>query len=98
MLYLDTSALVKLVIDEDHSAEVRAAATADTQWVGSEILRVELVRALGRLPMAEVTLPLAADLLQRVSMVTVDSATLEQAARLTPRALRSLDALHLAAA
>jgi predicted nucleic acid-binding protein len=98
VLYLDTSALLKLVVDEDHSAAARDVATADTRWVGSEILRVELVRALARAPLAERTLPVAADLLQRIRMVPIDRDALEQAARLTPRALRSLDALHLAAA
>jgi predicted nucleic acid-binding protein len=98
VLFLDTSALLKLAVDEDHSAAARSALTADNQWLGSEILRVELVRTLMRTPSAEQTVPLARDLLQRVRMVPVDRSALEQAARLTPRALRSLNALHLAAA
>jgi len=97
VLYLDTSAFVKLVVDEPHSRPLRRAVEG-RRWIGSEILRVEVPRALGRLPLREKTVSRAAGLLDAMMMVPVDRSALEMAARLTPRALRSLDAIHLASA
>jgi uncharacterized protein len=83
VFYLDTSAFVKLVIDEPHSGQLRRMAHG-ARWIGSEILRVEV--------------PLASELLDAVMMVPVNRAAVDSAARLTPPTLRSLDAIHLAAA
>ena len=97
MFYLDTSAFVKLVIDEPHSRQLRRMAHG-ARWIGSELLRVEVPRALGRLPRLDRTVPLASELLDAVMMVPVNRAAVDSAARLTPPTLRSLDAIHLAAA
>jgi uncharacterized protein with PIN domain len=50
LLYLDTSALVKLVIDEDESAALRDELTRwdDGRFATSALTRVELPRAVAR--------------------------------------------------
>jgi len=98
VIYCDSSALVKLVIDEPESAELEA-------WLGSQpepvlvfsvLARTEVVRAVARTdPNAA---HLAVDMLAAVSVVELDVSLADDAARLDPAELRNLDALHMAAA
>jgi hypothetical protein len=95
--YLDTSAAAKLVVAEPASDAMASwAATHETQLIGSDLLRTELLRATRR------AVP---DLMQRaravldtLTLFNLTSATFERAATFDPEELRSLDALHLAAA
>ena len=48
MLYLDTSAFLKLLVDEEHSSDLRAALAEDNVW-SSSLLDVEAHRAGRRL-------------------------------------------------
>jgi predicted nucleic acid-binding protein len=98
-LYLDSSALVKLVQREPESAALRKylrAHAADSR-VTVALARVEVVRAvLGGGPPAVAH---ARRLLGRVDIVRLDDGLLDDAATLAPTSLlRSLDAIHLAAA
>lgn len=95
--YLDTSALVKLVVDEPESAALQAwiAATAG-EWVSSDLARTELMRAVRR--GAPDLLVQARAVLDSVTLLEVSTGIFEQAGRLDPEHLRALDALHLAAA
>ncbi len=95
MLYLDTSAAVKLLIDEEESSALRAY-LSDHDWASSALVRTELVRALLRADPSVV--PRALDLLAQGSLLVIDTEVLDTAARLSPPSLRSLDALHLASA
>lgn len=95
MLYLDTSAAVKLVLAERESLALRAC-IGDQDWASSALLRTELPRALVRVDPAVV--PRAIDVLARVSLLVIDTQVLDTAARLAPPTLRSLDAIHLASA
>ncbi len=95
MLYLDTSAVVKLLLREKESVALRAY-FGNRDWASSALLRTELPRALGRVEPS--VLPRAVDLLAQVSLLVIDTQVLDTAARLSPSTLRSLDAIHLASA
>lgn len=97
MFYLDTSAAVKLVIAERGSTALRRwLASRDEQMVSSDLLRTELLRATRRVA-AEQMVQVRA-VLDALILVTLSTAVCERAAMLEPDLLRSLDALHLAAA
>ncbi len=94
--YLDTSAFLKLVVAEEESGALRVALGDEPALVSSTLLTVESGRA---------ALHRGADIvrqvdaaLERVTLMTMDHPTLLRAAQLEPAGLRSLDAIHLAAA
>lgn len=95
--YLDTSAAVKLVVAEAHTAALAAwVADHETELVSSDLLRTELLRATRR--GAPHAMTRARAVLDAITLLTVPTSTFERAADLDPDLLRSLDALHLAAA
>jgi predicted nucleic acid-binding protein len=98
-LYLDSSALVKLVQKEPESGALRDFLTAhksDT-LVTSTLARVEVLRAVSGAGQRAITQ--ARRQLARLDQVVLSSALLDRAADLMPEVqLRSLDAIHLAAA
>ncbi|QLQ09115.1 MAG: type II toxin-antitoxin system VapC family toxin [Nocardioidaceae bacterium] len=95
--YIDTSALVKLVVGEAESDALRRwIGQAHPELVSSDLVRAELLRAVRR---AAVDLAVQARrVLDSITLLAVATATFESAARLDPTMLRTLDALHLAAA
>lgn len=95
MLYLDTSAAVKLLLLEEESLAIRAY-VSDQDWASSALLRTELVRAVVRVDPSVV--PRALDLLLQPRLLVIEARILDTAARLSPPSLRSLDAIHLASA
>jgi len=93
--YLDTSAVAKLVRSE---AETRALRRwlGSRNWILSDLHRVELRRAATR---AGGRAPARADrLLAESDVISIGAEVFDAAGRLAPPGLRSLDALHLAAA
>ncbi|MGD9702404.1 MAG: type II toxin-antitoxin system VapC family toxin [Acidimicrobiia bacterium] len=95
--YLDTSAAVKLVVAEPGSAALRSWLDGrEEEIVSSDLLRTELLRATRR--GAPEQMHRARAVLDSVVLLSLPSATFERAADLDPETLRSLDALHLAAA
>lgn len=95
--YLDTSAAAKLVLVERNSAAMMAWARAHADTVvSSDLLRTELLRATRRAAPDLVTRARA--IIDSVVVVGLTASTFERAADLDPESLRSLDALHLAAA
>ena len=95
--YLDTSAAVKLVVAEAGSVALRSWLNGrETEIVSSDLLRTELLRATRR--GAPERMQRARAVLDAVILLSLPSATFERAADLDPESLRSLDALHLAAA
>lgn len=107
--FLDTSSLVKLYHSEAGSAELRAQIQVDTDiLIVSELLWVEFPSAFGRkvrrgdLSQAQATISLSAFAHDWADFVRVALPLLQHAAQLLQRhtalALRSLDAIQLAAA
>jgi len=95
--YVDTSALVKLVVAEPETAALQNWLGEQTQpLVSSDLARAELVRATRRA--APDRLVRAREVLDILVLTEVGTAIFEAAGRLEPPALRTLDALHLAAA
>jgi len=95
--YLDTSAAVKLVVAEAGSAALRRwIASCSEPILSSDLLRTELLRAVRRGAPEEMVQARA--ILDSVVLLSMPAAVFERAADLDPDALRSLDALHLAAA
>jgi predicted nucleic acid-binding protein len=96
MLYLDTSALVKLVRREPESDTLADWLDAQTPapWVSSMLIEVELPRALRRVdPSLLADVP---GIVARVARYEVDEVVRAAAAAYPDPALRSLDAIHLA--
>jgi uncharacterized protein len=98
--YIDSSAFMKLTVSEQRSGEMRAWADAEEERSGSlwssDLLLTEAVRAARRVS-AEV-LKATLDRLQRIAIIAITTDTYIRAGELDPAILRSLDALHLAAA
>lgn len=95
--YLDTSALVKLVVAEDETEALRAwLQEEDRTPVSSDLTRTELLRAVRRAAPDRVVQARA--VLDSITLVQLSTATFEEAGRLGPKLPRTLDALHLAAA
>lgn len=98
-LYLDASALVKLVQVESESAPLRRYLRRhrDDERVTSALSRVEVVRAV--LTGGPGAVAQARRVLGRLYLVPLDRALLDEAGTFGGgQALRSLDAVHLAAA
>jgi uncharacterized protein len=97
VIYIDTSALLKLVHPEPESAPLRAwLADHPDDLVSSALVRTETRRALLRNdPGALPNLPAA---LSVIAQIPVSEAVLDSAAMLPDPMLRSLDAIHLASA
>lgn len=95
--YLDTSALAKLIIAEAETAALRAwLAERDRDPVSCDLARTELFRAVRRV--APDRVGRVRDVLDSITLIAVPTALFEHAARLEPSSLRTLDAIHLAAA
>jgi predicted nucleic acid-binding protein len=96
-LYLDSSAFVKLIVEEAESTAARAfLANHGARRVSSAILRAESLRALRHLgPDALATVR---EGLRRVDLIGIDDRILDAAGTLEPQVLRTLDAIHLATA
>ena len=98
MIYLDTSAFVKLIWSERETEALQGflAGRRHAPPVSSALLVVEVRRAVLRTRPG--TVPRADLLLTRVGQVGVTRAIVEAASRLPDPRLRSLDAIHLATA
>lgn len=95
--YIDTSAALKLLVDESEStALARALDDEQPDLVACHLLETELRRAVHRDP--ALTQEAVTELLDGVSLHAVPSSLFREAGLLPGTALRSLDALHLAAA
>lgn len=96
MHYFDSSALVKLLLEEPESEALQRYEQQVRTTVSSGLVRTELARAVARTEPSRshrVT-----ELVRRIDLIPVSSAVLTDAGRLAPASLRSLDAIHLASA
>ncbi|HEY7043422.1 MAG TPA: type II toxin-antitoxin system VapC family toxin [Nocardioidaceae bacterium] len=95
MLYLDTSALVKLVFAEAEST-VLARLVGDRDVAVSSLSRTELARVALRLDRRYITA--CHELIESCYELRLEPALLDRAGVAEPAALRSLDAIHLTSA
>lgn len=95
--YLDTSAVVKLLMRERETTALRRELRRWPRRASSSLLRVELLRAVKRAGLPRLSAP-ARQRLAAVSLIRLDDALLDRAGDLDPASLRSLDAIHLASA
>jgi predicted nucleic acid-binding protein len=96
LVYLDSSAIVKLAVREPESEALRKYLLRRRGWVSSALARTEVLRAL--LPNGELALAAGRNVLTRCVLVRINDRVLGLAATLLPLELRSLDAIHLATA
>ncbi|MFN3215973.1 MAG: type II toxin-antitoxin system VapC family toxin [Acidimicrobiales bacterium] len=94
--YIDSSAIVKLVVREDESDALRAHIAHGRVLVSSAIAVTEVLRATAH--HGEEAVGIAREVLARLELLAVDDDILEAAGSLEPVGLRSLDAIHLASA
>jgi len=95
--YLDASAVVKLLVNEPETAALRRRLPAWPRRASAAILRVELLRTVKRSGLPRL-LADARRQLASIHLIRLDDELLERAAELEPPTMRSLDAIHLAAA
>lgn len=96
MVYLDSSALVKLVVIERESAALRSYLRREPDRLSCALARTEVLRAVR--PIGPAAVEAARRILRNVNLVRLDDALLDAAGLLEPVGMRSLDAIHLAAA
>lgn len=95
--YLDTSAALKLLVEEAESAALaRVVDDEGPNLVAGWLLETELRRASNREP--ALTQQTVSEFLDAVSLYEVPSSLFREAGLLPGQHLRSLDALHLAVA
>ena len=98
LVYLDSSALVKLVVPEPESMALIERLEEWPERVSSALALTELPRALERAGLGAAAHRRAREVLGRIALIDVDRRILATAATLEPPALRTLDAIHLATA
>ena len=98
MIYLDSSALIKLALAEPETDALTSylAARPEQALVSSSLHRAEVLRAIWRAEPG--ALPRAQRMIRRVSLVTLSHDLLDNAATLPPAALSTTAAIHLASA
>jgi predicted nucleic acid-binding protein len=93
VLYLDSSAIVKLVVREPETADLVQAVQADPEIVSSGLAWTEVMIAVRR---AGRSTARAERVLDGIALIPIDDGILHEAAALGPKDLRTLDAIHVA--
>ncbi len=96
VVYLDSSAIVKLAVEEPESTALRSYLRRRRPWVSSALARAELGRAL--LPLGEAALRRGRDVLSHLELIRINDRILAAAGSMLPAEVRTLDAIHLATA
>lgn len=98
MNYLDSSAIIKLIFEEDESEalETWLRARSNMSVVTSDLSLVEVFRTC-RIK-SESSISAARQLFNGIDRIPITSELIELASVLNPNELRSLDAIHLASA
>lgn len=95
--YIDSSALVKLVVLEPETdALLSWIAANDPVFYSADLLRTEALRAARQV--GGETVAAAREQLDAVNLIALSTDTFVRAGELDPTNMRSLDALHLAVA
>ena len=95
--YLDTSAVVKLLTREAETTALRRRLRTLPRRASATLLRVELLRTVSRLGLPRL-MGEARRQLEQIHLIRIDDDLLDRAAHLDSPSMRSLDAIHLAAA
>jgi uncharacterized protein len=95
-VYLDASALVKLVVTERESGALRRFLGRHPERITSALSRVEVLRSVRH--QGKPALRRAQRVLSHIAILHLDDEVLNAAAALDPSVLRSLDAIHIASA
>ena len=95
-VYLDSSAIVKLIVDEPESAALVASLDPDSRHVTNRIATVEVMRAAARHGGVDAGRILS--VLDALDMIELTEDVATRAGSIAPADLRSLDAIHLASA
>lgn len=96
--YLDSSAVVKLVVAEAESAGLFTFLQFRTKLVSSVLAEVEVMRAIRRAAQDDVALRRTRKILDGLWLINVSTGIRSAAAGIDPPGLRALDAIHLATA
>jgi uncharacterized protein len=96
LLYMDSSALVKLVVPEPETKGLRELIRSWPERVSSVMARIEVERVARRIGGGAIRR--ARTVLSRIALVELDDEVVETAAALEPPTLRTLDAIHLGTA
>jgi predicted nucleic acid-binding protein len=100
LVYFDTSAFIKMVLEEEYSVDVRNyfdSLDLNDIPVSADLLKTEALRAVIRLELKRDNVLLA---LEKIQLIPVERRDFDIAGIIEPqnRNLRSLDAIHLAVA
>jgi predicted nucleic acid-binding protein len=98
VIYLDSSALVKLALTEPETDALTSylGERSDQALVSSSLHRAEVLRAIWRAEPG--ALPRAQRIIRRVSLVSLSHELLDNAATVAPEGLPTTAAIHLASA
>jgi uncharacterized protein len=95
--YLDASAVVKLLMREAETTALRRQLRTWPKRASAALLRVELLRTVKRAGLPRLVAE-ARRQLASIHLIRLEDELLDRAAELEPPGMRSLDAIHLAAA
>jgi uncharacterized protein len=96
LTYVDSSAIVKLVVAEPESNALRRYLSRRQPLVSSALARAEVARALQ--PVGARAVAQGQEVLRRIQLLRISDRVLREAGQMEPVELRSLDAIHLASA
>lgn len=97
-VYLDSSALLKLVLSERETPALSEALSRWPDWVSSVLLSIECRRIVLRAGNPPEVIAKLEQELSRVTSIRLDEPVQKLAAAVGPPRLRPLDAIHLASA
>jgi predicted nucleic acid-binding protein len=98
LVYLDSSAIVKLTRREPETRALLAYLSERPERVTSAVSAVEVARAARQSSVSRRAVERADRLLARIGIAELDAPVRARAGTLEPASLRSLDAIHIATA
>jgi hypothetical protein len=97
-VYLDSSAIMKLVVPERETAALEKELERWPDWLSSELAALECRRTVGRRPENASLRERVQHVLASCTLIRLDTTLMRLAEHVGSPLIRSLDAIHLAAA